>query len=142
MPSANAQETNGTLVECLGPQRTKGRCAMTKTRTLTTLAAAATLGLAAIAAPQPAEAYWRGGGGGAVAAGIIGGLAGGALVRAAARGPHLPVRPGAGLLLRWRPRLLRRLLLDPSAGVDKLGLAFTAGPSLPVTSSQIEKTEA
>jgi len=40
------------------------------TRTLTALAAAATLGLAAIATPQPAEAR-----GGAIAAGIIGGLA-------------------------------------------------------------------
>ena len=54
---------------------------MTKTRTFTALAAAAVLGTAAIAAPQPAEAHWRGGG--AVAAGIIGGLAAGALVGAA-----------------------------------------------------------
>jgi len=59
---------------------------MTKvSKTLTTLAAVATLGLAAIAAPQPAEAR----GGGAVAAGIIGGLAAGAIIgSAAAHGPH------------------------------------------------------
>ena len=43
---------------------------MTKTRTLTVLAAAATLGLAAVAAPQPAEARH----GGAIAAGVIGGV--------------------------------------------------------------------
>ena len=57
---------------------------MTKTtKTLTALAAAATIGLAAVAAPQPAEAR----NGGAIAAGIIGGLAVGALVAAAANGP-------------------------------------------------------
>jgi len=54
------------------------------TRTLTAIAAAATLGLAAIAAPQQAEAR-----GGALAAGIIGGLAVGAIVgSAAAHGPY------------------------------------------------------
>lgn len=60
---------------------------MTKlSRTLTTLAAVATFGLAAMAAPQPAEAR---GGGGAVAAGIIGGLAAGAIIgSAAAHGPY------------------------------------------------------
>jgi hypothetical protein len=53
-------------------------------RTLTAIAAAATLGLAAIAAPQQAEAR-----GGALAAGIIGGLAVGAIVgSAAAHGPY------------------------------------------------------
>ena len=64
---------------------------MTKTKTLTALAAAATLGIAAIAAPQPAEArYWGGGwGGGAVAAGVIGGLAAGAIIGSAAGyGPY------------------------------------------------------
>lgn len=54
------------------------------TKTLTAIAAAATLGLAAIAAPQQAEAR-----GGAVAAGIIGGLAAGAIIgSAAAHGPY------------------------------------------------------
>ena len=58
---------------------------MTKTRTLTALAAAATLAIAAVASPQPAEARH----GGAVAAGIIGGLALGAIVgSAAAHGPY------------------------------------------------------
>jgi hypothetical protein len=58
---------------------------MTKTsKTLTALAAAAAIGLATIAAPQPAEAR----NGGAIAAGIIGGLAVGALVAAAANGPY------------------------------------------------------
>jgi hypothetical protein len=58
---------------------------MRKTRTLTALAAAATLGIAAIAAPQPAEAR-----GGAVAAGIIGGLAAGAIIGSAVHGPYGP----------------------------------------------------
>jgi hypothetical protein len=53
------------------------------------LAAAATLGLAAVAAPQQAEARWGGGwGGGAVAAGVIGGLAAGAIIGSAAAGPY------------------------------------------------------
>jgi hypothetical protein len=64
---------------------------MTKTsKTLTALAAAATIGLAAVAAPQPAEAR----NGGAIAAGIIGGLAVGALIGAAANGPYYG--PGYG----------------------------------------------
>ena len=59
---------------------------MTKTtRILTAVAAAATLGLASVTAPQPAEAH---GSGGAIAAGIIGGLAAGALIGAAAHGPY------------------------------------------------------
>jgi hypothetical protein len=54
------------------------------TKTLTAIAAAATLGLAAIAAPQQAEAR-----GGALAAGILGGLAAGAIIgSAAANGPY------------------------------------------------------
>jgi hypothetical protein len=64
---------------------------MTKTRTLTALVAAATLGIAAIAAPQPAEAR-----GGAIAAGIIGGLAAGAIIGAAASGPAYAYAPGPG----------------------------------------------
>jgi len=61
------------------------------TRTLTALAAAATLGLGAIAAPQPAEAH---GSGGALAAGIIGGLAVGAIIgSAAAHGPYYGYGP-------------------------------------------------
>src|SRR5262249_61603488 len=65
---------------------------MTKTtKTLTALAAAATIGLAAVAAPQPAEAR----NGGAIAAGIIGGLAVGALGgAAAANGPYYGYGPG------------------------------------------------
>ena len=62
---------------------------MTKTtRILTAVAAAATLGLATVAAPQPAEAR-----GGAIAAGIIGGLAVGALIGAAAQGPYYGYGP-------------------------------------------------
>ena len=54
------------------------------TKTFTAIAAAATLGLAAIAAPQQAEAR-----GGAVAAGIIGGIAAGAIIGSAvAHGPY------------------------------------------------------
>ena len=70
-----------------GLSEPKGRCAMTKiTKPLTALAAAATLGLVAVTAPQPAEAH---GSGGAIAAGIIGGLAAGAIIGSAvAHGPY------------------------------------------------------
>ena len=63
---------------------------MTKTRMLTALAAAATLGLAAVATPQPAEARH----GGAIAAGVIGGLAIGALIGSAASAPYYAYAPG------------------------------------------------
>ena len=55
------------------------------TRLLIAIAAAAALGLASLAAPQPAQARH-----GAIAAGIIGGLAVGALAgaAAAANGPY------------------------------------------------------
>ena len=53
-------------------------------------AAAATLVIASVAAPQQAEAHWRGGG---VAAGVIGGLAAGALIGAAANGYYGPYGP-------------------------------------------------
>jgi len=56
-----------------------------KTKTLTALAVAATLVLAAVATPQPAEAR-----GGALAAGIIGGLAAGAIIGSAANGYYGP----------------------------------------------------
>ncbi len=64
---------------------------MTKlTKILTTFAAAATLAVVAVAAPQPAEAR-----GGALAAGIIGGLAAGAIIgSAAAQGPYYGYGPG------------------------------------------------
>jgi hypothetical protein len=52
-------------------------------RTLTNLAAAATLAVAAVAAPAPAQA--RGGG---IAAGVIGGLAAGAIIGGAAARPY------------------------------------------------------
>ena len=55
-------------------------------KSLIAIAAAATLVLGSLAAPQPAQARNRGG---AVAAGIIGGLAAGALIgSAAARGSY------------------------------------------------------
>ena len=56
------------------------------TKTLTALAVAATVAVAAVAQPAPAEARSRGG---AVAAGIIGGLAVGALLGSQARGGHV-----------------------------------------------------
>ena len=63
---------------------------MTKmTKTLTAIAAAGTLAVAAVAAPQPAEAR-----GGAIAAGIIGGLAAGAIIGAAVNGPYYGYGPG------------------------------------------------
>ena len=63
---------------------------MTKmSKILTAIAAAATLGVAAVAAPQPAQAYCYGC---AVGAGIIGGLAAGAIIGSAtaygAYGPY------------------------------------------------------
>src|ERR1700694_3061993 len=56
---------------------------------LTAVAAAAIVAAAALTAPTPADARWRGhrGGGGAIAAGVIGGLAAGALF-AGAYGPY------------------------------------------------------
>jgi opacity protein-like surface antigen len=51
-------------------------------KTLTTLAAVAALAIAAVATPAPAEARGRGG---AVAAGVIGGLAAGAIIGGATR---------------------------------------------------------
>jgi hypothetical protein len=50
--------------------------------TLTALAAAAAIAIAAVGAPTKAEARWRGGG---VAAGVIGGLAAGAIIAGASR---------------------------------------------------------
>ena len=79
---------------------------MTKmTKTLTAIAAAATLAVAAVATPQPAEAR-----GGRIAAGIIGGLAAGAIIGAAAAQRALLLWPRS-LLLRSRPGLLRTGLL-------------------------------
>ncbi len=53
-------------------------------KTLIALAAAATIAIGAVAAPQPAQARH-----GAIAAGVIGGLAAGALIgAAAANGPY------------------------------------------------------
>jgi hypothetical protein len=49
---------------------------------LTAVAAAAVLAISAVSLPSQAEARWRGGG---VAAGVIGGLAAGALIAGAAR---------------------------------------------------------
>lgn len=73
--------------------------AMTKlSKTLTVLAAAATLGLATMAAPQPARADCIGC---AVGAGIIGGLAAGAIIGSAVAprpyyyGPGYYAGPGA-----------------------------------------------
>jgi hypothetical protein len=61
---------------------------MTKmTKTLTALAAVATIGV--VAGPQPAQAR-----GGALAAGIIGGLAVGAIIGSAAHGPYYGYGPG------------------------------------------------
>ena len=64
---------------------------MTKlTKTLTVLATAATLAVAVVAVPQPAEAR-----GGRIAAGIIGGLAAGAIIGGlAANGPYYGYGPG------------------------------------------------
>ena len=52
-------------------------------KTLTVLAAAGALAVVSVAAPSDANAQWRRGGGGAVAAGVIGGLAAGAIIGSA-----------------------------------------------------------
>jgi hypothetical protein len=72
------------------------------TKTLTTLAAVAALAVTAVAAPTPADARGRGG---AIAAGVIGGLAAGAIIGGATRsygyydggyagGPYYAAGPG------------------------------------------------
>lgn len=60
------------------------------TRTLTALAAAGTLAIASVAVPTSASAQWghHHHGGGAVAAGVLGGLAAGALVGSAIGAPY------------------------------------------------------
>lgn len=80
-----SQESSATSVQSL--RSTKERFAMK--RILTASAAAAALALASVATPQYAEAH----DGGAVAAGIIGGLAAGALIGAAVSQPHYYYRP-------------------------------------------------
>jgi hypothetical protein len=65
------------------------------TRLLTILAAGTALAVVSIAAPTTAEARWRGGG---VAAGVIGGIAAGAIIAGAASssyyGPGYAYDPG------------------------------------------------
>lgn len=64
------------------------------TKTITALAAAAVIGVAALGAPTQADARgWHHGGGG-VAAGVIGGLAAGAIIGSAASGGYYG--PGYG----------------------------------------------
>ena len=108
------------VVECIRTQRTKGRCAMTKmTKTLTALAAAATLGIAAVAAPQPAEAAarWRD-------RRRHHRRTGRRRHHRSAAAQRALLRPTArAITLTLRPGLLRRLLLDPPAGLGRLGLA-------------------
>jgi hypothetical protein len=66
--------------------RKKRRHAMiTSRKSLTALAVAATLAVAAVAAPQPAEARGR-----RIAAGIIGGIAAGAILGTIANGYYGP----------------------------------------------------
>jgi hypothetical protein len=54
-------------------------------KTLAAVLAAATIAGAAVSSSTPAEARWRGG---AVAAGVIGGIAAGALIAGAAANPY------------------------------------------------------
>jgi predicted lipid-binding transport protein (Tim44 family) len=56
------------------------------------VAAAATLGIAAVAAPHPAQAH----DGGRVAAGVLGGLAAGAIIGGAVSGGYGPYGYGPG----------------------------------------------
>ena len=55
------------------------------TRFLTVLAAGSAVALVSVAAPTTADARWRGGG---VAAGVIGGIAAGAIIAGAASSPY------------------------------------------------------
>jgi len=65
-------------------------------KTLSAVAAAATIGLGAIAAPTSANAQWHHHhGGGAVAAGVLGGLAAGAIVGSAVGAPYYGYPAGA-----------------------------------------------
>jgi hypothetical protein len=63
--------------------------------------AALTLGTGTIAASSPAEAWWRYGWGAPVAAGVLGGLAAGAIIGSAAR-PYA-YGPGPYPCVRRRP---------------------------------------
>ena len=100
---------------------------MTKiSKTLTALAVAATIAVAAVATPQPAEAR-----GGRIAAGHH--------RRPGRRRPHRRGRRQRLLRLRVRPRLLlraatgllrRRLLHHPPAILGRLGLALSARAGL------------
>ncbi len=69
--------------------------------------AALTLGTATLASTTPASAWWRRGGWGApVAAGVIGGLAAGAILGGVARGVYGPAYaygPGPNGCVRRRP---------------------------------------
>jgi hypothetical protein len=86
------------------------------TRTLTTLLAAATISVSAIAAPTAADARWRGYHHGFPVAPIVGSLAAGALIGAAvaARPYYEPVYYGPACYVRreriwdgWRWRIRR-----------------------------------
>ncbi len=83
-------------------------------KTVTAGLAALTLGTATVAASSPAEAWWRYGWGAPVAAGVLGGLAAGAIIGSAARpygygpGPYpcvrrRPVYDGYGNFAGYRP---------------------------------------
>ena len=100
------------------------------TRTLTTLAAAATLAVAAIAAPSPAQAR----GGGAVAAGVIGGLAAGAIIGGARPIPWLRYY-GGGYYAAART-MRARLRLAPGAFLGGYRLARPPGSGLLLTKSE------
>jgi hypothetical protein len=63
------------------------------TRFLTILAAGSALALGSVAAPTTAEARWRGGG---VAAGVIGGIAAGAIIAGAASSQYYGYGYGPG----------------------------------------------
>ena len=82
--------------------------------------AALTLGTATIASSSPAEAWWRYGWGAPVAAGVLGGLAAGAIIGSAARpygyGPGLttPAAASTGRGRRGASRGLLRPGTDPA----------------------------
>lgn len=65
--------------------------------------AALTLGTATIASSSPAEAWWRYGWGAPVAAGVLGGLAAGAIIGGAVRPYGYGYGPGPNPCIRRRP---------------------------------------
>ena len=90
------------------------------------LAAAAVLGLTAVAAPSPAQAYWRGGGWGAALAGglIAGAVIGGIASNAYAYGP------GYGYVMARVTDTMAAMRRRITAGMEGIMAADTRRPTM------------